>query len=72
MDLILGVGVPVFLAFAGWLGFVHKKLMSAASREALQEHRLSVLETRVNAQSEKLDTIISQLARLTALIENGR
>ena len=71
-DIIGGIALPLVLALAGWLGFIHKRLMTTASRESLQEHRLNVLETRVNAQSDKLDKILTQLSRLEALLERER
>ena len=70
MDIVAGVGLPLALALVGWLGYVHRQMAATAAREGLQEHRLGVLETRVNSQSDKLDRILAQLARLEALLED--
>ena len=72
LDIIGSIALPIALALAGWLGVLHRRQADTASREALQEHRLNVLETRVNAQSDKLDKILTQLSRLEALLERER
>ena len=61
LDILGGVALPIALALAGWLGYAHKQLMSMASREAVQQHRLEVIETRLNTHSDRFDEIMRLL-----------
>ena len=56
---IAGVAIPIALALAGWLGYVHRQTASAAAREAVQNVRLSRLERRMDLSEDKLDKLLT-------------
>ena len=66
---VAGIAIPLFLALASWNAKLSANSRRSAEREALQEHRISTLEVRMNSHADKMDQVIQSLTELKSDIK---
>ena len=66
---VAGIAVPLFLGIGGWIISLQKTLRGSIARESRQELRLDTLEKRMNAHSEKVDSILSTVYKMEAKLD---